>query len=83
MTGARLTAGAAQTISGSAMPDSLIRVLVDQQVVGETSSNGRGAWQLALPKPLSRGQHRLRADLISPNGNLLISSAEVSVSVSP
>jgi len=83
MTGARLTAGAALTISGSAMPDSLIRVLVDQQAVGETTSNGRGTWQLALPKPLSRGQHRLRADLISPNGNLLISSAEVSVSVSP
>jgi len=83
MTGARLTAGAALTISGSAMPDSLIRVLVDQQAVGETTSNGRGMWQLALPKPLSRGQHRLRADLVSPNGNLLISSAEVSVSVSP
>jgi hypothetical protein len=83
MAGARLTAGAALTISGSAMPDSLIRVLVDQQAVGETSSNGRGTWQLTLPKPLGRGQHRLRADLISPNGNLLISSAEATVTVAP
>lgn len=83
MTGTRLTAGAALTISGSAMPDSLIRVLVDQQAAGETSSNGRGTWQLTLPKPLGRGQHRLRADLVSPNGNLLSSSAEATVTVAP
>ena len=70
-------------ISGSAMPNSLIRVLVDQQAVGETSSNGRGAWQLTLTKPFARGQHRLRADLVSPNGNLLISSADVIVTVGP
>jgi len=36
-----------------------------------------------LPKPLGRGQHRLRADLVSPNGNLLSSSAEATVTVAP
>ena len=79
----RLNARSAPTISGSAMPDSRIRVLVDQQTLGEANSNASGAWQLKLTKPLARGQHRLRADLISPNGNVLVSSAEVMITVAP
>lgn len=79
----RLTAKTPPTISGSAMPNSLLRIWVDQRTVGETTSNSRGAWQLTLTKPLARGQHRLRADLISPNGNVLLSSAEVTITVAP
>lgn len=79
----RLTAKTPPTISGSAMPSSLIRIWVDQRTVGETTSNNRGAWQFTLTKPLARGQHRLRADLISPNGNVLLSSAEATITVAP
>ena len=78
-----LNARQAPTVSGSAMPNSQIRLLVDGQALAETRSDAGGAWQITLTRPLARGQHRVRADLISPNGNVLVSSAEVIISVAP
>ncbi len=79
----RLSARTTVAIRGAAMPDSLVRIQLDGKPVGEVNSDRSGAWQLTLARPLSRGQHRLRADLISPNGNILSSSAEVVVTVAP
>ncbi|WP_186132029.1 Ig-like domain-containing protein [Burkholderia gladioli] len=48
-------------IRGKAGANAIVKVLVDQQVVGSVQADEKGHWSLTLPNPLAEGDHRITA----------------------
>ena len=57
--------------SGTAPPDSKVRVYVDNEVVGETQAGADGKWALTPTTAIPPGAHKLRLDQIGPRGQVL------------
>lgn len=51
-------------LSGRAMPDQMIRLYLDDQLIGETITNAEGLWRFHYTKEVPIGRRRLRADRI-------------------
>ncbi|WP_265303358.1 Ig-like domain-containing protein [Pantoea sp. JK] len=70
-----LTNDSKPTVSGTAEPHALIRILDGNTVVGSVYATDKGAWSLELPAALSDGTHTLtvkaedRAGNVSPQSN--------------
>ncbi|HUE46974.1 MAG TPA: hypothetical protein VMO81_12035, partial [Aestuariivirgaceae bacterium] len=57
--------------SGRADPGSLVRILVDNRFVGETTADADGRWAFAGKNDIPPGRHTLRADLMGADGNVV------------
>ena len=57
--------------SGTAPPDSKVRVYVDNNAVGETQAGPDGRWALTPTAAIPPGAHKLRLDQIGPRGQVL------------
>jgi nucleoid-associated protein YgaU len=56
--------------SGRADPGSLVRIHVDNRLVGETTADADGRWAFAGGNEIAAGRHTLRADLMGADGNV-------------
>ncbi len=66
-------------LSGRAEPARLVRVYLDNQLVGDTLADEKGSWELAYSGKVTDGEHKLRGDQLDPAGKVLL-RAEVSFS---
>jgi nucleoid-associated protein YgaU len=57
-------------IVGKAPPGSLIQLYLNNDFLGRTQSDARGAWSLKPDKTAPAGNHVLRADQIDPTGKV-------------
>lgn len=70
-------AGRGLTIGGRSVPGAILRLYLDQQVIGEAQADGLGLWRLRAAVPLPPGRHTLRADQIDKSGTVLARVAVV------
>lgn len=54
-------------VSGRAKPGARLNVYLDDKLAGSMKADEKGEWHLALPVPISPGEHRLRVDDIGPD----------------
>lgn len=57
--------------AGTARPGTIVRLYVDNHLIGEAPVDAQGRWGLAPGKPIAGGAHRLRADDIGAGGKVL------------
>jgi hypothetical protein len=62
------------TLSGVAAPNSMMRVYLDNELVGTTQADGDGAWSLTLEREIPAGNYTLRVDRVHPDGTVLARS---------
>ncbi len=62
--------------AGTARPDSLVRLYIDDRPAGEARADAHGRWGMVPGIAVSGGEHRLRADDLGPHGQV-ISRAEL------
>lgn len=65
-----LTADSTPNYSGTAEPNSTVRVFVDGTPVGTATASAAGTWTLTQPAELSDGAHTVRATATDTVGNL-------------
>lgn len=58
-------------IGGRAVPQSRIRVYLDNAFLGETTADSLGLWRLTPEKPVAPGEHSLRADQVTERGEVV------------
>ncbi len=63
--------GGTVSLAGRAPPGALLRVYLDDHLLGDARADDAGEWSLTLDRPLTPGLHRLRLDQISPAGKVL------------
>ena len=78
--GVSLPAGAPIFLMGVADPGAKLRIFSDNTQVGETVSDALGQWRLMLPA-LQSGTHELVARIFDAAGNLVTSSAPMTVTI--
>ncbi|WP_257446686.1 Ig-like domain-containing protein [Archangium lipolyticum] len=71
------------TFEGTAGPGTLVRVLVDGEVLTTVRASDSGTWSFTPSTPLSEGTHTMRAVAVDEEGNTLATSSEVSFTVHP
>lgn len=69
------------TYTGTAEPNSTVRVEVDGVVVGTVTASATGTWSLLSPSPLSEGAHSVRARATDAVGNQSAAGPAVSFTV--
>jgi len=57
-------------LSGTAAPDTTVRLYSDNRPIGEAHTGRDGRWTLAPGSVLAEGAHKLRLDQIAPNGKV-------------
>ena len=57
-------------LSGTAAPDTTVRLYSDNRPIGEAHTGRDGRWTLAPGSALAEGAHKLRLDQIAPNGKV-------------
>lgn len=57
-------------VSGRAKPGAQLNVYLDDKLVGSARADQKGEWKLALPVPISPGEHRLRIDDLDAAGKV-------------
>jgi nucleoid-associated protein YgaU len=55
-------------VAGGARPKSIVRIYVDDKLVGEVATDENGRFVADAIMPLSIGDHRIRADVLSADG---------------
>ncbi len=58
-------------IGGRAEPGSRLIVYLDDSALGETVAGSDGRWSLVLDRPLAAGLHRMRVDVLDPQGKVV------------
>lgn len=81
--GSTVTAYQAQVIRGTAAADERIQVYIEDIPLGDTLSDGNGAWQFTVTQPLLLGPRRLRADLVDADGRTLAVGIPIQVLIIP
>jgi hypothetical protein len=59
------------TLSGKADPSSTIQVYMDNELIGRTTADENGFWQIEPSGAATAGQHIIRADQIGANNNVM------------
>ncbi len=62
------------TISGVAAPDSIVRLYLDNRLVGETRADASGRWSITLNDKVPPGSYNLRVDQVGPDGQVVARS---------
>ncbi|MBO6783312.1 MAG: LysM peptidoglycan-binding domain-containing protein [Alphaproteobacteria bacterium] len=62
------------TITGLAAPNSIVRLYLDNELVGETRADADGRWSITLDDTVAPGSYNLRVDQIGPDGNVVARS---------
>ncbi len=57
--------------SGSAPPGAVLRLYVDNGLIGQATAGPDGSWSLATAVPIAPGQHELRLDQIGADANAI------------
>jgi len=57
-------------MSGTAAPDTTVRLYADNQPIGEAHTDKSGHWSLAPGTAITEGTHQLRLDQVGPNGKV-------------
>lgn len=66
-------------LSGRAEAGQLVRIYLDNQLVGEAAANGAGDWELEYKSAIGPGEHKLRGDQLDHAGDVVL-RAEVTFS---
>lgn len=64
-------------VAGASLPNALIRVYVDDDLVGQTEAGGTGRWVVEARRALEAGQYRVRADQVAADSGLVLARAAV------
>jgi len=62
------------SISGIAAPNSIVRLYLDNRLVGETRADAGGQWSITLGEKVAPGSYNLRVDQIGPDGRVVARS---------
>lgn len=62
-------------VAGAAPAGSKVRVYADDRLVGETEATEEGRFVVDAAMPLAVGDHSIRADLVDPDGQVLVRAA--------
>ena len=57
-------------LSGTAAPGSKLRLYIDDAAVGAVTTNNDGSWAFTPSADVAAGNHRLRLDLLGPDGKV-------------
>jgi len=63
-------------VSGTAVPDSAVRLYLDGETAGEAAADDRGRWTVRVAEPVAPGTYRLRADMLADDGTV-VARAEI------
>lgn len=80
--GGPLVSGSRQTLSGTALPGSVVEVLVDGVSAARTMVGADGAWRLSLDLPPA-GEHNLVARAVDAAGKVLSATESIALTVQP
>ena len=69
------------TWSGAAEPGSIVELLVNGEVIGQVTTDADGSW--SLPVALAAGDYQINSRLLDADGNIIIESEAMAVSVAP
>lgn len=58
-------------LSGRAMPNTDLRIYVDNKPSGDTTADDKGVWSFYPDKPIMTGRHKLRVDQLAPDGRVI------------
>ncbi len=67
-------------LSGSADPNSIVSILVDERIYDVVTADADGAWSYTLPLTTS-GQHQIAAQLIDPAVDEILTSERIEITV--
>jgi nucleoid-associated protein YgaU len=57
--------------AGRAEPNVLVRLYADNEMVGTTTADAAGDWQLTADRPIAPGDHEVRVDAVTNSGEVL------------
>ncbi|HUW11268.1 MAG TPA: Ig-like domain-containing protein [Anaerolineae bacterium] len=72
---------AGETVDGTAAAAALVLLYSGEDLLGETTADGDGAWSFPLPLDLPAGEHTLRAVAVDEGGDPVAESEPVGVEV--
>ena len=78
--GGKIAAGAEIQLAGTAAPGVLLKLFDGSKLVGQTTADANGNWQMMVP-PLDEGEHTLTVITYGPNGEVQASSKPLTVIV--